>query len=125
MAACTSCGVDVTGKNLCPECGTPVPSPATQVATAQPASSSTCPRCNGEVKPGAAFCMNCGSSLSAQAQPAVQTAASVASMAPAVSQPLTRPCPSCHTEIPVGTTFCTNCGQNMNASAPATAGYCP
>src|SRR6266571_2910974 len=125
MATCTSCGSDVTGKKFCQQCGTPVQPTGTPAASP---SMSTCPRCNGEVKPGAAFCMHCGSSLSAQAQPAVPTAAPVASVAPvapAVSQPLTRPCPSCHTEIPVGTVFCTNCGQNMNASAPATAGYCP
>jgi predicted amidophosphoribosyltransferase len=110
MAACTSCGVDVTGKNFCPECGTPVHPVATQVATAQPASSSTCPRCNGEVKPGAAFCMHCGSSLSA-----------AAAAATAASQPLTHPCPACRTEVPVDSAFCTNCGQSTRVAATLVA----
>src|SRR5215472_2001491 len=109
MAACTSCGVDVTGKNFCPECGKPVQPMATPVATAQPASSSTCPRCNGEVKAGAAFCMHCGSSLSA------------APVATPVSQPLTHPCPACRTEVPVDSTFCTNCGQSTRAAATPVA----
>jgi hypothetical protein len=112
MAACTSCGVDVTGKKFCPECGTPVQSPATQVATAQPASSSACPRCNGEVKPGAAFCMHCGSSLSAAAATATP------------SQPLTHPCPACRTEVPVDSAFCTNCGQSTRAPAAPAPSFC-
>ena len=109
MAACTSCGVDVTGKNFCPECGKPVQHVATAVATAQPVSSSTCPRCNGEVKAGAAFCMHCGSSLSA------------APVATPVSQPLTHPCPACRTEVPVDSAFCTNCGQSTRAAATPVA----
>ena len=116
MAACTSCGVDVTGKNFCPECGTPVRPVATPVATAQVAASSTCPRCNGEVKPGAAFCMHCGSSLSAAAAAATATP----------SQPLTHPCPACRTEVPAESAFCTNCGQSTRVPAtPAAATLAP
>jgi hypothetical protein len=111
MATCTSCGTDVTGKKFCPECGTPVQptNPPTNVA-AEP----VCPRCNSVNKPGAAFCMNCGSSLSDQNAPAVATAQ---------SQPLTRQCSACGSEVPANLAFCTNCGQSMQAGSaqPATA----
>lgn len=95
MTTCTSCGNDVTGKKFCSECGTPVEPPT---------STNTCPRCNGEVQPGAAFCIHCGSALNAQpeARPA---------------QPLLRTCPACHTEVAPGNAFCTNCGHNFQASA--------
>src|SRR5215471_10788164 len=106
MANCTSCGADVTGKKFCPQCGTPVQPPAIQNASNQPASSSTCPRCNGEVKSGAAFCMHCGTALSTS---------------PMVAQPLTRPCPSCRAEVPAESAFCTNCGQNMSVPTPPAA----
>jgi predicted amidophosphoribosyltransferase len=105
MASCTSCGNDVTGKKFCPQCGTPVQ--PTGDNRDQAVSTDVCPRCNGPVKPGAAFCMHCGSSLSAQAAVATATP----------SQPLTRSCIACHTEIPVGLAFCTNCGQSMQTSA--------
>lgn len=106
MATCTSCGNDVTGKKFCQQCGTPVQATASPVAT-----SAVCPRCNEEAKPGAAFCMHCGSALSSQTK-----------VATAPSQPLTRLCPACHTEVPVANAFCTNCGANMQADAtPAPA----
>ena len=124
MASCTSCGNDVTGKKFCPECGTPVQ--PTGSGENQPASTNNCPRCNGVVKPGAAFCMHCGSSLTAQ------TAVATATPIPSVpSQPLTRPCIACHTEVPMEMAFCTNCGQSMQVSTipavPATPGItvCP
>jgi Double zinc ribbon/zinc-ribbon domain len=111
MATCTSCGNDVTGKKFCPECGTPV-QPTSPPVNAE--AGLTCPRCNSANKPGASFCMNCGSSLSAQGLTAM--AATVQ------SQPLTRQCPSCSAEVPVGVAFCTSCGQSMQATAtPATA----
>ena len=106
MASCTSCGNDVTGKKFCPECGTPVQ--PTGSPENQSASTNVCPRCNGSVKPGTAFCMHCGSSLSAQT--------AVATATPTPSQPLTRPCIACHIEVPVDMAFCTNCGQNMQVS---------
>jgi RNA polymerase subunit RPABC4/transcription elongation factor Spt4 len=120
MASCTSCGNDVTGKKFCPECGTPV-QPASG-AENQSASTNTCPRCNGIVKSGAAFCMHCGSSLTAQ------TAVATATPIPSVpSQPLTRSCIACHTEVPMEMAFCTNCGQSMQVStqsaAPSTPAY--
>src|SRR5260370_293617 len=62
MASCTSCGNDVTGKKFCPDCGTPVHS--ADSVESENISTNVCPRCNGVVKPGTAFCMNCGSSLS-------------------------------------------------------------
>src|ERR1700692_1655995 len=101
MATCASCGADVTGKKFCQQCGTPVqtaatPVPAANTLTAQSATAaSVCPRCNGEVKPGAAFCMHCGSSLS----PHVTNPT-------APSQPLTHICPACHTEVPIEHSFC-------------------
>jgi len=108
MATCTSCGYDVTGKKFCPECGIPVQAAA--ATGGQDALTSTCPRCNGTVKPNAAFCMHCGTSLAAHALAATATPT-------VVSQPLTHTCAACHTEVPVGNAFCTNCGQSMQASA--------
>jgi Double zinc ribbon len=119
MTTCTNCGRDVTNKKFCPDCGTLVapPAPATNQ---QPASTSVCPRCNGIVKAGAAFCMHCGSSLSVQAATATAT-----------PQPVTRTCPACQSEVPPGVAFCTNCGQNLQAAttpsmaaAPSTS-ICP
>jgi hypothetical protein len=112
MASCTSCGNDVTGKKFCPECGTPVQ--PTGSAEHQPTSMNTCPRCNGAVKPEAAFCMHCGSSLS------LQTGAATA---PPTTPPqsLTRTCIACKAEIPVGMAFCTNCGQSMQVSTSPAA----
>ena len=106
MITCTSCGGDVTNKKFCPQCGTPV-----HQAGMSAINSSSCPRCNGAVKPGAAFCMNCGTALNAQAQ---------------VPQPsVSRHCPSCQSEIASENTFCTNCGYDIhNASAPAICSAC-
>src|SRR5258708_1283565 len=109
MAACTSCGSDVTGKKFCQQCGTPVQPTITPVATSQPAPSNVCPRCNGEVKPGAAFLRNCGTPMSAQVQATVV----------ATPHPTARPCAACHTEVPFEHAFCPNCGHNMNAPAAA------
>ena len=107
MASCTSCGHDVTGKKFCPECGTPV-HPTESVPNAYDAQN-VCPRCNGIVKPGAAFCMHCGSSLT------TQTAVATATPAPSVqSQPLTQTCIACHAQVPTEMAFCTNCGQSMH-----------
>lgn len=112
MVTCTSCGHDITGKKFCPDCGTPVQTAPTEVAT------SSCPRCGGSVRASAAFCMHCGSSLGAQA-----LAASAAPVT-AVARPTTQQCPACHTEVPNGNAFCTNCGQSLTtgqAPAPAPA----
>ena len=109
MASCTSCGHDVTGKKFCPECGTPV-QPAGS-AESENNSPGVCPRCNGVVDIGAAFCMHCGSSLTKQ------TAVATATPTPAVqSQPLTQTCIACHAEVPREMAFCTNCGQSMRVS---------
>jgi hypothetical protein len=99
MMTCTSCGSDVTGKKFCPRCGTAVqPAEPTQLE------GQFCSHCNGEVKPGAAFCMHCGASLRAQQ---VQSAPVV------TSPPALRFCPSCNTEVSGTSPFCTNCGQNL------------
>lgn len=112
MATCASCGNDVTGKKFCPECGTPVQA---MVAPTVEAASSICPLCNGAVKPGASFCMHCGSSLTGQTS--VATAQS--QVAQPQSQPQTRQCIACHAEVPASTAFCTNCGQPMQTTATA------
>ena len=109
MASCTSCGNDVTGKKFCPECGTPVHSEDS--VESENNSTNVCPRCNGVVKPGAAFCMHCGSSLSTQA--AIATATPTPSVQP---QSLTQTCIACHTEVPAEMAFCTNCGQSMRTT---------
>ena len=109
MASCTSCGHDVTGKKFCPECGTPVHS--ADSVESENNSTNVCPRCNGVVKPGAAFCMHCGSSLSTQA--AIATATPTPSVQP---QSLTQTCIACHTEVPAEMAFCTNCGQSMRTT---------
>ncbi len=109
MASCTSCGNDVTGKKFCPECGTPVHS--ADSVESENNSTHVCPRCNGVVKPGAAFCMHCGSSLS------TQTAIATATPTPSVqAQSLTQTCIACHTEVPAEMAFCTNCGQSMRTT---------
>lgn len=104
MTTCVSCGSDVTGKKFCHECGTPT---AGVSAANKPA---TCPRCSGEVKVGAAFCMHCGSALHA---------------APVVAQSATRPCPACHLDVPMGTAFCVHCGQSMSASVASPIAAAP
>ena len=109
MASCTSCGNDVTGKKFCPECGTPVHS--TDSVESENNSTHVCPRCNGVVKPGAAFCMHCGSSLSTQT--AIATATPTPSVQP---QSLTQTCIACHAEVPGEMAFCTNCGQSMRTT---------
>jgi hypothetical protein len=101
MASCTSCGNDVTGKKFCSECGTPVqPSDS---AENQPASMTICPRCNGAVKPGAAFCMHCGSSLSLQV--------STSSAAPATLAYVV--CTNCGRQNNSGVNFCAGCGSPL------------
>jgi rRNA maturation endonuclease Nob1 len=110
MASCTSCGNDITGKKFCPECGTPVQPIGS--AESKSASTNVCPRCNGAVNPGAAFCTHCGSSLISQT--------AVATATPTSPQPLTRQCIACHAEVPIEMAFCTNCGQSMQVSATPT-----
>src|SRR5689334_5256542 len=96
MATCTSCGNNVTGKKFCPDCGTPVQPIA---SSASNAATTNCPRCQGEVRVGAAFCMHCGGTLNAPAQPAV------------------RGCPACQAQVPATSAFCTSCGHDMRAPA--------
>ncbi|QBD83056.1 zinc-ribbon domain-containing protein [Ktedonosporobacter rubrisoli] len=113
MATCTSCGQDITGKKFCPQCGTPAYSAGTPRVSGQFASVH-CPRCSGEVSPGAAFCMHCGATLNTQA-------------VTAPPMPATRPCPACHAEVDAASAFCTGCGHNMRAPASqvsASAAYC-
>ena len=106
MASCTSCGHDVTDKKFCPECGTPVQS--AESVESENNAPGACPRCNSVVKPGTAFCMNCGSSLSTQT--AIATATPTPSAQP---ESLTQTCIACHSEVPKEMAFCTNCGQSM------------
>ncbi len=113
MTTCLSCGNDVTGKKFCSQCGAPV-----QATSAPAAALTTCPRCNGEVQSGAAFCMHCGSALNAQS-PTSQVA-----YAPP-PPPSTRSCPACHAEVSAQTAFCTNCGHDMHAPAPMASSTAP
>ncbi|SRR5579884_2157224 len=108
MVTCTSCGGDVTGKKFCPQCGTPV-----RPVGPSAVSGLLCPRCNETVKPGAAFCMNCGAALNVHAQ------------VPPPPPPSTHRCPSCQAEVSLESAFCTNCGHNMHvAAAPAICPSC-
>lgn len=118
MASCTSCRHDVTGKKFCPECGTPVQS--VESVESENNTPVVCPRCNGIVKPGAAFCMHCGSSLNTQT--AIATATPTPSVQP---QSLTQTCIACHSEIPSEMAFCTNCGQSMRTSTAPEASAAP
>jgi predicted amidophosphoribosyltransferase len=104
MTSCVSCGADVTGKKFCSHCGTPVQATSTPLSS-QAAPANACPRCNGEVEPGAAFCVHCGSALNAA--------------------PATHLCPACQTQVPLSSAFCTNCGHDMRAAAaPTTPAFC-
>ncbi len=114
MITCATCGTDVTGKKFCPQCGTPVPQPAPTASNQAVEGQSICPRCNGTVRPGAAFCMHCGAALRAQTP------------APPTPVPQMRVCPGCYAQVPAQHAFCTNCGRAMNEMAPAPAPrYCP
>ncbi|HEY4383891.1 MAG TPA: zinc ribbon domain-containing protein [Ktedonobacteraceae bacterium] len=106
MISCTSCGADVTGKKFCSSCGHTV-----QTASPRQRQSTTCPQCENEINPGAAFCMHCGAALQARTAPA--------------SIPATRACPACQTQVANASDFCTNCGHDMHAPARAASGhYC-
>jgi hypothetical protein len=103
MTSCVSCGADVTGKKFCPHCGTRVQATGAPVSN-QSAPVNACPRCNGEVAPGAAFCVHCGAALGAASA--------------------MRMCPACQAEVPSSSAFCTNCGHDMrggSVSQPAQA----
>ncbi len=107
MATCTSCGSNVSGKKFCPECGTPVQPAGGQAGMAN------CPRCQGEVRIGAAFCMHCGAALNATAQP-------VARATVPVPQTALVSCPACQAQVSASSAFCTSCGHDMRAPARAT-----
>ena len=106
MVTCTSCGNDVTGKKFCPDCGSPVQPTSIQAASNQ--FLQTCSRCNGEVKPGASFCMHCGAALNSSAHQATHR-----TPAPA---PAVHSCPACHAQIASATLFCTQCGHDMRVA---------
>src|SRR5205809_2937927 len=106
MASCTSCGNDVTGKKFCPECGTPVHS--ADSIESENNSTNVCPRCNGVVKPGAAFCMHCGSSLSTQM--AIATATPTPSVQP---QLLKQTCIVCYKVVRTELALCNKCIQSI------------
>lgn len=112
MVTCTSCGSEVTGKKFCPRCGAAV-QPAEPVGVGI----QNCPQCDGEVKPGAAFCMHCGAPLRSQQ-------GQNASSAPPPSATQTHFCPSCHAQVAGTTPFCTNCGYNLRTNAQATSLTC-
>ncbi|MBV9019165.1 MAG: zinc ribbon domain-containing protein [Chloroflexi bacterium] len=102
MTTCLSCGYNVTGKKFCPQCGTAV-YPANAASESNQITSANCPRCGGEVRPGAAFCGHCGSTLTAQAISATPM------------HPTTQTCPACHAQVPIENAFCISCGQNLRS----------
>ena len=82
------------------------------------------------------FCKMCGTSLMAQAKPAVpmgvaatvaateqpvQPVAAAASAAAPASQAAKAICPACGKGTPVGFAFCQHCGQRLSPSAPGAA----
>lgn len=78
-----------------------------------------CPSCGTPAPAGAAFCDNCGASLSgvAPAPPPVQAPASPG-LAPTAA--VGGICPSCHQPVISGQAFCDNCGAAL-ANVPAVA----
>jgi predicted amidophosphoribosyltransferase len=118
MQPCATCGTDVSGKRFCPQCGTPVPQtqplqpqqPTVTPGGAAAANGEWCPRCGGQVRPGAAFCSHCGHAL----RPAAPSAPTGPSM---------RLCPQCHAQVAAQNAFCTNCGAAL--TEPATPRFCP
>jgi pSer/pThr/pTyr-binding forkhead associated (FHA) protein/uncharacterized OB-fold protein len=84
-----------------------------------------CPNCNSPIQPGAAFCDNCGASVTAvPAAPAGPIAAPVAGGGVV--------CPNCHTAAMPGEAFCGNCGASLPQAGaapasppPAAPGYAP
>src|SRR5689334_18913381 len=111
MLHCQTCGIDVTGKKFCPDCGTAVPTGITQTGNSR--ATTLCPNCRKSVNTTATFCMHCGTALK------VATSFSQA-------MPATFPCPACHTQLPSGTIFCTQCGYDTrNANpVPGARNYC-
>jgi hypothetical protein len=105
MVNCTFCGNNVTGKKFCPDCGTPVQMDSSSAGS----SSSMCPQCHGAVKPGASFCMHCGTSLLAYSPTPPPP-------------PALRSCPACSASIAGESVFCTQCGHDMRAPAPSQGG---
>ena len=66
-----------------------------------------CPRCGGEVSPGARFCKSCGEPITPQAQ---------AYISETQRGPI---CPQCGSVISPGASFCNNCGQRIGTQAQA------
>ncbi|TMC14842.1 MAG: hypothetical protein E6J34_23255 [Chloroflexi bacterium] len=120
MIACMTCGNDVTGRKFCPACGTSV-----HAANASSVSTVYCPRCNGMVQAGVAFCMHCGSALRTH-----NAAAQTFQTPPPPPPPATRTCMACHAEVPMANAFCTNCGHDIRVGisqpnmTPGSMVYC-
>ena len=136
---CTNCGaVLADGIAFCTNCGTPAPvveapapvveapapvveapapvvveAPAPVVEAPAPVveapAAHICTNCGNPVADGMAFCVNCGTKVTAPAP------APVAVEAPA---PV---CPNCGKPVAEGMAFCTNCGTRLGAPAPAPA----
>lgn len=68
-----------------------------------------CPNCQSPIQAGAAFCDNCGASISAA--PAGPVAAPMGGGGIV--------CPSCHSAAMPGEAFCGNCGSSLSQAAPA------
>lgn len=77
----------------------------------------TCPQCGTQNQPGAAFCDNCGASLTG-IRPA-GTAAGAPVAAPAVAPAAGGlSCPACGSPVVAGQAFCDNCGAAITAAPP-------
>ena len=113
MITCSSCGNDVTGKKFCSDCGSPVQPTSLQGASGQ--FLQTCSHCGGNVKPGASFCMHCGTALTASNHPTQLTPAP----APAMNT-----CPACHAQFAGTSMFCTQCGHDMRVAVAPQSRAC-
>lgn len=72
-----------------------------------------CPQCNNSNPPGAAFCDNCGASLTGVAR--AQVVAPVTGTA----------CPSCGEQVIPGEAFCGNCGAALSSVQPEAPAVTP
>jgi pSer/pThr/pTyr-binding forkhead associated (FHA) protein len=89
-----------------------------------------CPSCHQPLTPGAAFCDNCGASVSAAPQAPMGQPAQPMGMMPPIGGGGAN-CPSCGSPNTPGSAFCDSCGAALSQAAPMAApiqagqGYVP
>jgi FHA domain/Double zinc ribbon len=76
-----------------------------------------CSMCGHESPAGSSFCLNCGSSLTSNAQAFAQT--------PPPAPGLPSICPVCRGENPAGMKFCRSCGAALQMSSPGSPAFPP